>query len=78
MDVSRCLDILEGYGVGTRALHLLCRYWVRLHIVAWAGGYCGVPFRGERGMPQGDPLPPKIFNVVLDAVVRHWESLEEG
>ena len=26
-DRSRCLDILEGYGVGTRALHLLRRYW---------------------------------------------------
>ena len=21
---------------------------------------------------QGDPLPPTIFNVVLDAFVRHW------
>ena len=23
-------------------------------------------------MTQGDPLPPTIFNVVVDAVVRHW------
>ena len=27
LDRSRCLDILEGYGVGTRAHHLLRRYW---------------------------------------------------
>ena len=27
---------------------------------------------GERGVTQGDPLPPTIFNVVVDAVVRHW------
>ena len=26
-------------------------------------------------MTQGDPLSTTIFNVVVDAVVRHWESL---
>ena len=24
---------------------------------------------------QGYPLPPTIFNVVVDAVVRHWVSV---
>ena len=33
------------------------------------------PFRGERGVTQGDPLSPTIFNVVVDTVVCHWESL---
>ena len=23
-------------------------------------------------MTQGDPLPPNIFNMVMDAVIRHW------
>ena len=27
LDRFRCLEILEGYGVGPRALHLLYRYW---------------------------------------------------
>ena len=26
-------------------------------------------------MTQGDPLSPTIFNVVVDAVVRHWVML---
>ena len=26
-------------------------------------------------MTQGEPLSPNIFNVVVDAVVHHWESL---
>ena len=26
-------------------------------------------------MSQGDPLSPIIFNVVVDAVVRHWVTL---
>ena len=27
-------------------------------------------------MTQGDPLSPTIFNVVVDAVVCHWVTLE--
>ena len=44
-------------------------------MVAQAGGYYGETFCGERGVTQGDPLLPTIFNVVVDAVVRHWYSL---
>ena len=32
-------------------------------------------FCRERGVTQGEPLSSTIFNVVVDAVVRHWESL---
>ena len=30
---------------------------------------------GARGVTQGDPLSPTIFNVVVDAVVRHWVTM---
>ena len=40
-------------------------------MVARAGGYYGTAFQRERGVTQGDPLPPTIFNVVVDAVVQH-------
>ena len=43
--------------------------------MAREGGYYGSPFRGERGVTQGDPLSTTIFNVVVDVVVCHWESL---
>ena len=51
-------------------------------MVAKAGGYYRAAFKGARGVTQGYPLPPTIFNVVVDAVVRHWvavmvESAEE-
>ena len=72
LDRSRCLEILEGYGVGPNARRLLNAYWHRLTMVARAGGYYGKAFKGERGVTQGDPLSPTIFNVVVDAVVRHW------
>ena len=39
------------------------------------GGYYVEPFCGEIGVTQGYPMPPTIFNVVVDTVVHHWESL---
>ena len=39
------------------------------------GGYYGEAFKGVRGVTQGDPLSPTIFNVVVDVVVRHWVTM---
>ena len=75
LDRSRYLYILEGYDVGPRAFRILRRYWERTKMVGQVGGYYGDPLRGGRGVTQGDPLSPTIFNVVVDVVVRHWESL---
>ena len=72
LDRSRCLEILEGYGVGPNARRLLTTYWRRLTMVARAEGYYGTAFGGEIGVTQGDLLSPTIFNVVVDAAVRHW------
>ena len=72
LDRSRCMEILEGYGVGPNARRLLTTYWRRLTMLARAAGYYRTAFGGERGVTQGDLLSPTIFNVVVDAVVRHW------
>ena len=72
LDRSSCLEILEGYGVGSRVRRLLQTYWRCLTMVARAGGYYGTAFKVECGVTQGDPLSPIIFNVVVDVVVRHW------
>ena len=75
LDRSRCLEILEGYGVGPNARRLLTNYWQRLTMVARAGGCYGTPFGGERGVMQVNPVSPTIFNVVVDTVVRHWVNV---
>ena len=41
-------------------------------MVARAGGYYRTSFQGAHRVTQGDPLSPIIFNVVVDAVARHW------
>ena len=44
-------------------------------MVAQEGRYYREPLCGEQGFTQGYSLSPTIFNVVVDAVVHHWESL---
>ena len=71
LDRSRSLELLKGYEVGEQVRRLLTVYWERTTMVAMAGSYYRKGFKGERGVTQGDPLSPTIFNVVVDAVVRH-------
>ena len=40
-----------------------------------SGGYFGLPFKGYHGATQGDPLSPKLFNLVVYAVIRHWVTV---
>ena len=41
LERSRCLEILEGCGVGPKVRQLLTSYWHRLPMVARTGGYYG-------------------------------------
>ena len=75
LDRSRSLEILKGYGVVDRVRRMLREYWDKTTMVARAGGYYGKGFKGGRVVTQGDPLSPTIFNVVVDAVVRHWVTI---
>ena len=75
LDRSRCLEILEGYGVVPQSQRLLRAYWGKMVMVAWAEGYYGDAFKGAWGVTQGYPLSPTFFNVVVDAVVRHWVTM---
>ena len=40
-------------------------------MVAHTGGYYRTEFQGFRGVTQGDPLSPTIFNLVVDTMVQH-------
>ena len=69
------MEILRDYGLGTRLQILLQRYWDLHRVVTKAGNYYGRPFRTGRGLTQGDPFYPTLFNIIVDTVVR--ETLQE-
>ena len=64
------MEILRGYVLGNNLQILLQWYCDEQKVVPKAGKYFGRPFRMERGVTQGDPVSPKIFNIVVDAVIR--------
>ena len=70
MDRSRCLLILKDCGVGFKTLRLIQRFWDQGILICRASGCYGEPFKAKRGVTQGGPVSPTIFNLMVDAVIR--------
>ena len=70
----RILKLLQGYGVGPRALTLLKTYWDQQKVTLKQGGCYGRVFHPERGVTQGDIASPTLFNIMIDAVCRQLFS----
>ena len=64
------MEILRLYGLGNNLQSLLHCFWKEQAVVLKAGGLYGRPFGMERGVTQGDPVSPAIFNNVVDTLVR--------
>ena len=62
------------HGVGPNMLELIRTFWDEQQLVCRAARRYGEPFKAFRGVTQGGPLSPKIFNIMVDAVVREWIS----
>jgi hypothetical protein len=75
MDRECCLLILEGHGAGPNMRRLIRHFWDEATNVCRALGNYGAPFKAGRGVTQGGPLSAKLFNVMVDAVVREWLRL---
>ncbi len=72
MDRERCLFILEGHGIGPSMRCLIRHFWDEATNVCCASGNYGTPFKMGCGVTQGGPLSAKLFNVMVDAMVREW------
>ena len=70
LDRGRCMEIIRGYGLGPKLQRLIHRLWDKQEVVSKSGKFFGSLFRTERGVTQGDPVSPTIFNIVVDVVVR--------
>jgi hypothetical protein len=75
MDRGCCLEILVLHGVGPKMLCLIRNFWDSATNVCWAKGNYGRPFKAGCSVTQGEPLSAKLFNIVVDAVVREWMRL---
>jgi hypothetical protein len=72
LDRTRTLQILQAYGMGEKMLRVIANFWKSLKVVAKQQGYHGEPFRAERGTRQVDIVSPRIFNIVVNTVIRAW------
>ena len=56
-------------------LQLIHSFWETATNVCCAKGNYGWPFKAGRGVIQGGPLSAKLFNIIVDMVVREWMRL---
>jgi hypothetical protein len=77
MDREQCLMILEGYGAGPGMIRLIHGFWHDAIMVCRAAGNYGTAFTAGHGVTQSGPLSAKLFNILVDAVVREWVQLLE-
>jgi len=75
MDRERCILILERDGAGPNMRRHICNFWDEATNVCRASGNYGTPFKASRGVTQGGPLSAKLFNIMVNAVVREWMRL---
>ena len=73
---TQAMRILEAYGVGPNIRRLIQAIWDGDTMIPRQAGYYGRAFRARRGVRQGDIVSPLIFNIMVDAVVRHWRHVQ--
>jgi hypothetical protein len=56
-------------------LRLIRNFWETATNVCRVKGNYGRPFKAGRGVTQGGPLSAKLFNIIVNAVVREWMKL---
>ena len=65
------MHLLERYGVGPRLRTYISATWDDQRFVVKQRGFFGEPLAVRRGVTQGDVDSPIIFNVIVDAALRH-------
>jgi len=75
VDRDRTLNLLTQYGMGPKLINLLRNFWSRQNVVIRQSGFHGTPIQPERGQTQGGVFAGTLFNILLDAVIRHWLTL---
>jgi hypothetical protein len=70
MDWERCIFILKGHGVGPSMRRLIRHFWDEATSKCRALGNYSTPFKTGHGVTHGNSLLAKLFNIMVDIVVR--------
>ena len=65
MDRSWYMNILRGYMIGKNTARLIPHHWDNLIFDPKEKMFLGTLFGKGRGVRQGDPTSPMIFNIVV-------------
>ena len=64
------MEIMRRYGMGQNMARLISHHWYKQLFFPKESRFLGMDFGTGRGVTQGNPASPMIFNIVVDAVVR--------
>ena len=64
------MEIMGGYRMVQNTTRLIAHHWENLILVPRAKSFLRTPFGMGRGVTQGDPASPMIFNIIFDTVAR--------
>ena len=73
VDWDRLFILLQDYGLGPPCRAVLQGTWMDCVLVPKKGGQYGKPVPTGHGVRQGDVISPMLFNILVDAILRHEE-----
>jgi Reverse transcriptase (RNA-dependent DNA polymerase) len=74
VDRERILQLLQQYGVGPNICNIIEQIWRNDKLIPKQNKFFGTPIFATRGVRQGEIMSPKLFNIMIDAVIRDYEE----
>ncbi|EIE88132.1 hypothetical protein RO3G_12843 [Rhizopus delemar RA 99-880] len=63
-------QVMLQFGFPPSLVSTICKLFFETHIHLNINGFITTPFTQERGLRQGDPLSPLLFNIAFDPFLR--------